>query len=167
MSRRREPGSSRRRAACGQRLPADAQRLESLDAFRGFAIASMVLVNNPGDWAHLYAPLEHAEWNGWTFTDLVFPFFLFAAGMSMAVSLYRRVRAGEDRAKLMAALAKRATVIFLVGFLLNLFPAFDWATVRIPGVLQRIALCIVIAAPVAIYSRTRSIAAWIVVLTAV
>src|SRR5207244_11400548 len=101
MSRRREPGSSRRRAACGQRLPADAQRLESLDAFRGFAIASMVLVNNPGDWGHIYAPLGHAEWNGWTFTDLVFPFFLFAVGVSMAISIERRVQGGADTPALM------------------------------------------------------------------
>ena len=138
-----------------------AGRIASLDAFRGFAIASMVLVNNPGDWAHLYAPLDHAKWNGWTFTDLVFPFFLFAAGMSMAVSLDRRLRAGEDRAKLMASMVKRAAVIFLVGFVLNLFPSFDFSTVRIPGVLQRIALCIVIAAPIAIGCRTRTLVAWI------
>jgi predicted acyltransferase len=143
-----------------------AGRIASLDAFRGFAIASMVLVNNPGDWGHLYAPLEHAEWNGWTFTDLVFPFFLFAAGMSMAVSLDRRLRAGEERAKLLGSIAKRALVIFLVGLALNLFPAFDFSTVRLPGVLQRIALCIVIAAPLAIYARTTAIAAAIVVLAA-
>ena len=129
-------------------------RIASLDAFRGFAIASMVLVNNPGDWGHLYAPLEHAKWNGWTFTDTVFPFFLFAAGMAMAVSLERRLRAGEDRSRLLASTVRRASVIFAVGLLLNLFPAFDFATVRIPGVLQRIALCIVIAAPVVIYGRT-------------
>ena len=129
---------------------APAARLASLDAFRGFAIASMVLVNNPGDWAHLHAPLAHAEWNGWTFTDTVFPFFLFAAGMSMAVSLDRRLRAGDDRARLLATIARRALVIFLVGLALNFFPAFDLATLRIPGVLQRIALCILIAAPVAL-----------------
>src|SRR3954465_3904433 len=126
------------------------QRLVSLDAFRGFAIASMMVVNNPGDWGHLHAPLEHAEWNGWTFTDLVFPFFLFAAGMSMAVSIDRRVKAGESRSPLLASMAKRAAVIFVVGLALNLFPAFDLATVRIPGVLQRIALCIAIAAPLSI-----------------
>jgi predicted acyltransferase len=143
-----------------------AARVASLDAFRGFAIASMVLVNNPGDWGHLYAPLEHAAWNGWTFTDLVFPFFLFAAGLSMAVSLDRRLRTGEDRAKLLASTARRAAVIFGVGFALNLFPTFDFSTVRIPGVLQRIALCIVIAAPVAIYARTRWLAASIVILMA-
>src|SRR5258706_10005231 len=90
MSTRRGPGSSSPRAACEQRLPAEAQRLTSLDAFRGFAIASMVLVNNPGDWGHIYAPLAHAEWNGWTFTDLVFPFFLFAAGVALPISIWRR-----------------------------------------------------------------------------
>ena len=144
-----------------------AGRIASLDAFRGFAIASMVLVNNPGDWAHLYSPLDHAAWNGWTFTDTVFPFFLFAAGMSMAVSLDRRVRSGENRARLLASLLRRAAVIFLVGLLLNLFPSFDLATVRIPGVLQRIALCIAIAAPVAIFGRTRTIVAAMVALTAI
>jgi len=127
----------------------------------------MVLVNNPGDWAHLYAPLAHAIWNGWTFTDLVFPFFLFAAGMSMAVSLDRRLRAGEDRGKLLASTSRRALVIFLVGLVLNLFPAFDLSSVRIPGVLQRIALCILVAAPLAIWLRTRWIVIGIVVLAAI
>ncbi len=142
-------------------------RLVSLDAFRGFAIASMVLVNNPGDWGHIYAPLGHAEWNGWTFTDLVFPFFLFAAGMSMAISIARRSRAGDDPRSLMLSIPKRAAVIFVVGLALNLFPGFDFSTVRIPGVLQRIALCIVIAAPFAIYARTPTVVAGIVVLLAI
>lgn len=142
-------------------------RIASLDAFRGFAIASMVLVNNPGDWGHLYAPLAHAKWHGWTFTDLVFPFFLFAAGMSMAVSLDRRMKSGEDRAGLLGSMARRAAVIFLVGLALNLFPAFDFSTVRIPGVLQRIALCILIAAPLAIWVGWKAIAAWIVALFAI
>jgi len=142
-------------------------RIVSLDAFRGFAIASMVLVNNPGDWGHLYAPLEHAQWNGWTFTDLVFPFFLFAAGMSMAVSIERRARAGTGSRALMLSIARRAAVIFLVGLALNLFPAFDFSSVRIPGVLQRIALCVLIAAPFAIYARTVAVAAWIAILLAV
>ena len=144
-----------------------AARIVSLDAFRGFAIASMVLVNNPGDWSHLYAPLDHAEWNGWTFTDLVFPFFLFAAGLSMAVSLDRRLHSGDGRGKLLASIARRAAVIFLVGFALNLFPAFDVSTVRIPGVLQRIALCIVLAAPLAIYAHTRTVAIGMVLLCVV
>ena len=73
------------------------ERLVALDAFRGFAIASMVLVNNPGDWGHLYRQLAHAEWNGWTFTDWIFPFFLFACGVAMTLSLERR-RAHSERA---------------------------------------------------------------------
>jgi hypothetical protein len=73
-------------------------RLASLDAFRGFTIAAMVLVNNPGDWSHLYGPLEHAKWNGWTFTDCIFPFFLFIGGVAMALSLGRLAAAGADKA---------------------------------------------------------------------
>lgn len=142
------------------------QRLESLDAFRGFAIASMMLVNNPGDWGHLYAPLAHAQWNGWTFTDLVFPFFLFAAGVSLAISVERRARGGDDPPQLLRDIARRAAVIFLVGLVLSLFPFFDFSTVRIPGVLQRIALCVLIAAPLAVHASTKSILAWIVVLLA-
>ena len=142
------------------------QRLASLDAFRGFAIASMVLVNNPGDWGRLYPPLAHAEWNGWTFTDLVFPFFLFAAGVSMALSIERRKNIGDDPAKILHELVRRAAVIFLVGLALNLFPSFDFSTLRIPGVLQRIALCILVAAPFAIYSTSKSIVIWIATLLA-
>lgn len=139
-------------------------RLASLDAFRGFAIASMILVNNPGDWSHLYAPLAHAKWHGWTFTDLVFPFFLFAAGVSMAISIERRQQAGAAPGTIFLSIAKRAAVIFAVGMFLNLFPAFDFATVRIPGVLQRIALCILFAAPFVIYVRSPAIVPWIVLL---
>ena len=142
------------------------QRLASLDAFRGFAIASMMLVNNPGDWGHLHAPLAHAKWNGWTFTDLVFPFFLFAAGVSMAISVDRRARDATAPPKLMRELARRAAVIFFVGLALNLFPAFDFSTVRIPGVLQRIALCVLIAAPLAVHGSSRSIGLWIAALLA-
>ena len=85
----------------------------------------------------------------------------------MAVSLDRRVQAGEDRRKLLGSIVKRAVVIFLVGLALNLFPAFDFETVRVPGVLQRIALCIVVAAPLAIWSGTRSILVWIFVLATI
>ena len=139
-------------------------RLVALDAFRGFAIASMVLVNNPGDWNHIYPPLAHAEWNGWTFTDLVFPFFLFAVGAAMALSVDRRLKAGDTPGAIVASLARRALVVFLIGLALSLFPAFDFSTVRIPGVLQRIALCIVIAAPFAVWASTIAVAVGIVVL---
>jgi predicted acyltransferase len=138
-----------------------ANRLLSLDAFRGFTIASMVLVNNPGDWGHLYPQLEHAKWNGWTFTDLIFPFFLFIGGVSMALSLGRLAEAGASKPQLLRKLAKRAALIFLIGFLLNLIPYFNWAHVRIPGVLQRIALCTLLSAPLVVYFRWRGQLAWI------
>jgi predicted acyltransferase len=142
-------------------------RLTSLDAFRGFTIAAMVLVNNPGDWSSLYSQLAHAQWNGWTFTDWIFPFFLFIGGVSMAFSLGRLAEAGADKPALLAKLAKRAALIFLIGFALNLIPAFDVGSVRIPGVLQRIALCTVLAAPIVVYCSWRGQLAWIAALLAI
>jgi predicted acyltransferase len=131
-------------------------RLTSLDAFRGFTIAAMVLVNNPGDWSNLYSQLEHAKWNGWTFTDCIFPFFLFIGGVSMALSLGRLAAAGADKPRLLAKLAKRAMLIFLIGFILNFLPYFNIDKVRIPGVLQRIAVCTLLAAPIVVYLRWRA-----------
>ncbi|MES2318396.1 MAG: heparan-alpha-glucosaminide N-acetyltransferase domain-containing protein [Pseudomonadota bacterium] len=141
-------------------------RLASLDAFRGFTIAAMVLVNNPGDWSSLYSQLAHAEWNGWTFTDLIFPFFLFIGGVSMALSLGRLAEAGADKPALLAKLANRALLIFLIGFALNLIPNFNFGTVRIPGVLQRIAICTLLAAPIVVYCSWRAQLAWIAALLA-
>ena len=106
-------------------------RLVSLDAFRGMTIAAMILVNNPGDWGHIYWPLAHAAWHGWTPTDLIFPFFLFMVGMAIPFS--RRARAGE--------VVRRALVIAGLGLFMAAYPQFDLATMRIPGVLMRIALC--------------------------
>jgi predicted acyltransferase len=122
-------------------------RVESLDAFRGFAIAAMMLVNNPGDWAHVYAPLLHAQWHGWTFTDTVFPFFLFICGVAMPLAIAKERARGAGDAAVVRRFAVRAAVIFAAGLVLNSIPAFDPQTVRIPGVLQRIALCILIATP--------------------
>ncbi|MEN3278542.1 MAG: hypothetical protein V7631_4332 [Massilia sp.] len=130
-------------------------RLNSLDAFRGLTIAAMVLVNNPGDWSNLYSQLAHAKWHGWTFTDTIFPFFLFIGGVSMALSLGRLAQAGADKPRLLIKLAKRALLIFLIGFLLNLVPHFNVDTVRIPGVLQRIAVCTLLAAPIVVYCGWR------------
>jgi predicted acyltransferase len=141
-------------------------RLNSLDAFRGFTIAAMVLVNNPGDWSNLYAQLEHAAWNGWTFTDWIFPFFLFIGGVSMALSLGRLADAGADKPQLLRKLAKRAVLIFLIGFALNYIPRFDLHAVRIPGVLQRIALCTLLSAPIVVYFNWRQQLMWIVALLA-
>lgn len=138
-------------------------RLTSLDAFRGFTIAAMVLVNNPGDWGKLYAQLAHAPWHGWTFTDTIFPFFLFIGGVAMALSLGRLAAAGADKPRLLSKLFKRAALIFLIGFLLNLIPRFDFEHVRIPGVLQRIALCTMLAAPLVVYLSWRA-QAWAVLL---
>jgi predicted acyltransferase len=145
-------------------MSASPARLASLDAFRGFTIAAMVLVNNPGDWSNLYRQLEHAEWNGWTFTDWIFPFFLFIGGVSMALSLGRLAAAGAHKPALLAKLAKRALLIFLIGFALNLIPYFHFSVVRIPGVLQRIAICTLLAAPIVVYCSWRAQLAWIAAL---
>ena len=134
----------------------EAERLASLDAFRGFAVASMVLVNNPGDWGHIYAPLRHADWHGWTFTDMVFPFFLFVAGVSMALAASRQQAMGVAPTTMLAGHARRAAILFAAGLFLNLFPFFEFSAVRIPGVLQRIALCMLIAAPIAVYGGSRA-----------
>lgn len=142
------------------------QRLASLDAFRGLAIAGMVLVNNPGDWGALYPPLAHAAWHGWTFTDTIFPFFLFIVGVSMTLSMGRRAAAGAGRPALLGSMARRCAVIFGVGLLLNLVPHFDLATVRVPGVLQRIALCSLLAAPLVLACRSRGLLLAIVLLFA-
>ncbi len=97
----------------------------------------MILVNNPGDWAHIYAPLEHASWNGWTPTDLIFPFFLFIVGVSITFALGR---GQQGSGNVIGKILKRSLTLFLLGLFLNFFPKFDITTVRIPGVLQRIAL---------------------------
>ncbi len=137
-------------------MPDAPVRLISLDAFRGLTIAAMVLVNNPGDWGNLHAQLAHAKWNGWTFTDCIFPFFLFIGGVAMTLSLGRLAAAGADKPRLLAKLAKRAALIFLIGLLLNLIPHFNFSSVRIPGVLQRIALCTLLAAPIVVYLGWRA-----------
>ncbi len=140
------------------------QRLRSLDVFRGFTIASMVLVNNPGDWANIYAPLRHAAWNGWTFTDWIFPFFLFIVGVSLTLSTARSINAGTSKPRLLWQLWRRALVIILIGLTLNFIPSFSFETLRYPGVLQRIGLCIVIAAPVVLWCRARGQIVWAIAL---
>ena len=143
------------------------QRLRSLDVFRGFTIASMVLVNNPGDWAHIYAPLRHAVWNGWTFTDWIFPFFLFIVGVSLTLSTTRSINTGTSKQTTFLQLWRRALVIILIGLALNFIPSFDFATLRYAGVLQRIGVCILIAAPIVLWCCARGQLAWAVALMAV
>jgi predicted acyltransferase len=120
-----------------QSVPVASGRLLSLDFFRGLTVAAMILVNNPGDWSHIYAPLEHAPWHGWTPTDLIFPFFLFIVGVSITFALGRPDGA---RAGMVSKIVKRSATLFLLGLFLSFFPRFDISIVRIPGVLQRIAL---------------------------
>ncbi len=112
-------------------------RLRSLDVFRGLTVAAMVIVNNPGDWGTVYWPLLHAEWHGWTPTDLIFPFFLFIVGVSLALS---------SKAATVASIVKRGAIIWGLGLFLAGFPFFNLATIRIPDVLARIAWCYVAAA---------------------
>jgi predicted acyltransferase len=121
-------------------------RLRSLDVFRGLTIAAMVIVNNPGDWDHVWPPLLHAEWHGWTPTDLIFPFFLFIVGVASAL--------GRDRRRSWSAVFRRSATLFGLGLFLAGFPFFSLTTWRIPGVLQRIAICYL--ASVAVVRLTES-----------
>jgi len=98
------------------------RRLLSLDAFRGLTIAGMILVNNPGSWAHLYPPLGHAHWHGCTPTDLVFPFFLFIVGVSMAFSLAKRAEMGTSKWSLLMHVLRRSMILFLLGLSMYGFP---------------------------------------------
>jgi predicted acyltransferase len=126
------------------------ERLLSLDVFRGVTIAGMILVNNPGSWDHVYPPLLHAAWHGWTPTDLVFPFFLFIVGVAMSFSFAAR------RPRLSKVLV-RSLVLFGLGLFMTAYPRFDLAHVRIPGVLQRIALCYLAASLLVLYVSRRAI----------
>jgi predicted acyltransferase len=123
---------------------AAAPRLLSVDALRGLTVAAMVLVNNPGTWRAVYPPLEHAEWHGWTPTDMVFPFFLFIVGVAIPLALGPRLEQGGEG--LLGRVLWRSLVIFALGLLLHALPFFNLATLRIPGVLQRIAVCYLLAA---------------------
>ncbi len=139
------------------------KRLLSLDVLRGATIAGMLLVNNAGDWGHTFAPLLHAEWNGWTPTDLVFPFFLFVLGVAIPLAFASRLeRSGGDLGPLYRQIARRTAIIFALGLFLTWFPfmGIDWSRVRIPGVLQRIAVVYLFASLVYLHLSTRA-RAWL------
>jgi predicted acyltransferase len=119
-------------------------RLLSLDVFRGMTIAGMVLVNNPGSWSQIYSPLRHAEWHGVTPTDYIFPFFLFIVGIAIPIALGKRLADGISK-DVYFKIFRRSGIIFLLGLFLAAFPYFDFANLRIPGVLQRIAVCYLVA----------------------
>src|SRR2546427_7938232 len=109
---------------------ANDNRLISLDVFRGLTIAGMVLVNNPGSWSNIYWPLEHAEWNGWTPTDLVFPFFVFIVGVAIPLAFARRIEAGGSKRDLYWKIIRRTLIIFALGLFLAGFPYFRLGTIR-------------------------------------
>lgn len=138
------------------------QRFYSLDVFRGATVALMILVNNPGTWSHIYAPLDHASWHGCTPTDLVFPFFLFAVGNAMAFVMPKL----EEKKIFWQKVITRTLLIFLIGLFLNWFPFIKYndagnivgkpfENLRIFGVLQRIALSYFFASVIIHFFKTR------------
>jgi predicted acyltransferase len=150
------------------------ERLLSLDVFRGITVAGMLLVNDPGTWEAIYPPLEHAKWNGWTPTDLVFPFFLFIVGITTYLSLGARRARGDTEQAIRAQIIRRGALIFLFGLLINGFPYFTWGNVpgvadptllqrmgdrllhwRALGVLQRIGIAYTVAALLTLRTTVR------------
>ena len=140
------------------------ERLISLDVFRGITIAGMLLVNDPGTWSAIFPPLEHAAWDGWTPTDLIFPFFLFIVGITTHLSMSARRARGDDDSALVKQILRRGIIIYLLGFAMAMFPFYQWGTidslpnatawdriifriehVRILGVLPRIAIVYICA----------------------
>ena len=149
-------------------------RLVALDVFRGATIAAMLLVNNPGSWSHVYAPLRHAEWHGWTMTDLIFPFFLFIVGITTHLSLSVRRDRGDDERAVLVQILRRGGTIILLGLFLSSFPFFAWwplpgnddptffervlyrfEHMRFPGVLQRIGLAYIVGALLTLKTTVR------------
>ena len=133
-------------------------RLTSLDVFRGLTIAAMVLVNNAGDWNNVYWPLEHASWHGWTPTDLVFPFFVFIVGIAIPLAFQRRVDQGGSQHDLYVKIIRRSLLIFFISLIvLHGFPYSleKFRNIRIPGVLQRIAICYFFASIIFLKFRIR------------
>ncbi|MGN2251696.1 acyltransferase family protein [Frateuria sp. GZRe14] len=142
-----------------------ARRLASVDALRGCTVAAMLLVNDPGDWGHVYWPLEHAAWHGCTPTDLVFPFFLFVMGVSVALAILPRLEQGVASDRLLNAALWRALRILALGLAINALAAW-WLPgreMRWPGVLQRIGVCFAVVAAFAIYTPRR--AWWLAIAT--
>jgi predicted acyltransferase len=147
-------------------LPVSApSRLVALDALRGATIALMVMVNNAGG-PKSYAPLSHAAWHGWTLTDTVFPAFLWMVGVSITLSLGKRIAAGVPRSSLLGPIFRRAAILFVFGLAIYAFPEFHLSSFRILGVLQRIAICYLIASLIYLYTGIRGQIIWMVSLLA-
>ena len=127
------------------------KRLVSLDVLRGITIAFMILVNNGGK--DSFWPLKHSDWNGWTPTDLVFPTFLFVMGTSLVFSFDSRLSRGVSKSSLALHTLRRFIILFLLGLVVNGFPHFHLGTLRIYGVLQRIAICFLICSLLYLWDR--------------
>lgn len=138
------------------------QRLISLDVFRGATIALMVLVNTPGDGRHVYGPLQHASWHGWTITDTVFPSFAWIIGVAITLSLGHRLEEGMPRGRALALALRRASILFALGLFLYAFPHFDFEHQRILGVLQRLAICYLAASVIFMTTGVRGQLLWVV-----
>jgi len=134
----------------------------SLDVLRGLTVALMILVNNPGG-DEYYGFLQHASWNGLTFADIVFPFFIFVLGVAIPYSFSRRIEEGTNKKKLVLKVVKRTLILFTLGLFINWFSTFDLATIRVMGVLQRIALCYFFCSIIFLFLKPK----WRVVLTIV
>lgn len=147
-------------------MPSATPRLISLDVFRGATMALMVLVNTPGDGAHTYGPLEHADWNGWTLTDTVFPSFLWIVGVAITLSLGKRIADGAARRTLFMQVLRRAAILYVLGLVVYAYP-FNLSTQRLLGVLQRIAICYLIASVIYLTTGVRGQLIWIVSLLTV
>jgi len=138
------------------------ERLISLDVFRGITIAGMVLVNNPGTWGAIYWPLEHAEWHGWTPTDLIFPFFVFIVGVAIPLAFGRRLERDGSRRDLYLKIIRRTLILFALGLFLAIpitpdrSPYINFSIIRIPGVLQRLAVCYLFASLIFLNTRLRT-----------
>ncbi len=143
-------------------------RLLALDVLRGITIMAMILVNNPGNWSTMYGPLKHAQWHGWTVTDLIFPFFIFIVGASISFSITIQKKKGLTNKEILFSAAKRAVKLILLGWFLTLFyyqfgnSNFNWFndklfSMRIMGVLQRIGLVYLICTILFIYFKPRSL----------
>lgn len=133
------------------------QRLGSVDLYRGLAVAGMILVDNPGSDELAYGPIKHAQWNGWTPADFIFPSFVFLVGVSMAFSFPARLQRGESRGRIMLHVLQRSLILICIGFLVNAAPLYgvDWHAFRFYGVTQRIAACYFVAAIFMLWSNWR------------
>jgi len=129
-------------------------------------MALMIVVNTPGDGGHVYWPLAHSEWNGWTPTDVVFPSFLWIVGVAITLSLERRLAGGVSRARLLAQALRRALILYVLGLAVYAWPGWSLSTQRLMGVLQRIAICYFIAVAIYLSTRVRGQLIWIFALLA-